>query len=437
MSTPSISDVEALLDRVIPHVVVQARDRRNSLLTVDQYQQILDASRHTIDLMARVNALRFEPSIETDDLRQALTSSVGRALAPHVEGGTIQIPLIRSAGIGNPRSVDAIVTKLLDLAILHGNRRAAEIFCGAVDYPVVSFSEYFMLEGIAVGHRVPIFEGVWFESLPPARRGIPPPLDLLPTDTYGNSEDYFSDAVLLVVDWTTQPRFIKPSIYLAQQGSHGVFQSRRESQDVPEFDHEDLARAMSLTVCSHVHASMCWIYVSPDEITNPDSRGVSGYSWMPGRRPRSTPTVITDDHINNAKDLYKHIVGLDPKQRDKMIVPIDRLAKSFDELNDVDRTIDLAITLECLFLDGIEHELQFRLAVRAAKFLADDLAERKEIVKGIKDFYKLRSRAAHTGRTDADDNTDRLLDRTTELCCQAVTKILAEGQPVWDLIDVG
>ena len=437
MSTPSVSDLVALLDRVMPQVVVRARDRRNSLLPLDQYRQMLAASRDTIDLMADVNAFRFDPSIETDDLRQALTTSVERSLAPHVEGGTIHIPVIRTLGIGNPHSVDTIVTKLLDLAILHGNRRAAEIFCEAIDDPVVSFSEYFMLEGLAVGHRIPIFEGVRFEPLPPARRGIPPPLNLLPTGTYGNSEDYYSDAVLLVVDWTTQPRFIKPSICHAQQGLHRVFQSQRENQDVPEFDHEDLARAMSLTVRSHVHASMCWIYVSPDEITNPHSRGVSGYSWMPGRRPRSAPTMVTDEHIRRAKDLYRCIVGLNSEQRDKMIVPIDRLAKSFDESNYVDRTIDLAIALECLFLDGIERELQFRLAVRAAKFLADNLPERKEIVKGIKDFYKLRSRAAHTGKTDADDKTDRLLDRTTELCCQAVTKILAEGQPVWDLIDVG
>ena len=55
----------------------------------------------------------------------------------------------------------------------------------------------------------------------------------------------------------------------------------------------------------------------------------------------------------------------------------------------------------------------------------------------IKGFYRLRPQAAHTGRTAAGGETHRLLDRTTELCRQAVNKILTYGQPDWDPIDIG
>jgi len=387
--------------------------------------------------MAQVNAFRFEPSIEAEGLRQELTSFVERALAPHVEEGTIQVPLIGPVGFGNPRPVDDITTKLLDLAILHENGRAAELFCSAISKLVVSFREYVMLEGITVDHQVAVFDGVALEMLPRSRSGITPPLDLLPTGIGSSSEDPFCDAVLLREDWTIQPRFAKPSDCRAQQGSHGVFRSRRESKNDPEFDRENFVRAISLAVRRHVHASVFWTYVSPDEITTSHSRGVNGYTRLSGWWPRSAPTEVTNAHVNDAKDLYGHIERLGPKKRDKLIVPIDRLADSFDARNVVDRAIDLGIALECLFLGKEKSELQFRLALRAARFLAEDFSERQEIVEVIKGFYKLRSKAVHTGRTDADDKTDCLLDRTTELCCQTVEKILAHGEPDWEQIDIG
>ena len=438
MSTPSVSGLTALLDRVMPQVAVRARGSGNGPYRVDEYRQTLVAARNSIDLMAHVNALRFEPSVEAEGLRQELTSFVELALALYIEEGMIQVALLEVIGGGSSgQHVDDIVAKLVELAILHGNERAAAIFCSAVNDPMVAFRRCVMLEGITVDHQTAIYNGVKLEPLPPARSGRTPPLHLLPTGTDSSSEDQFCDAVLLIEDWNSQPRFAKPSVYLARQGSHEVFQSQPEREGFSGFDHEDFARAMSLAVRRHVHASMFWTYVSPDEITNQHSRGVNSCSWRSGWWPRSTPTKVTEDHISNAKDLCRRIVLLDAKQRDKLIVPINRIVKSFDERNYVDRTIDLGIALECLFLDGIRDELRFRLAVRAARFLADDLSQRQGIFNVIKDFYDMRSKAVHTGLTATDDTTKCLLDQTTELCRQAVMKILAHGQPDWDLIDIG
>lgn len=70
-----------------------------------------------------------------------------------------------------------------------------------------------------------------------------------------------------------------------------------------------------------------------------------------------------------------------------------------------DRVLDQAIILEALFLKGGEkQELSYRLALRAAHFVGETLAERQEVNATVKAAYNLRSKIAHGDKPDARDN---------------------------------
>ena len=79
-----------------------------------------------------------------------------------------------------------------------------------------------------------------------------------------------------------------------------------------------------------------------------------------------------------------------------------RLANSIDRYtpDDPEKLIEYAIALESLFLSDASDErteLSYRLALRAARLLEEDLASRLSCFRTVRDLYKLRSRIAHGG----------------------------------------
>jgi len=86
------------------------------------------------------------------------------------------------------------------------------------------------------------------------------------------------------------------------------------------------------------------------------------------------------------------IKGLDTAMR--------RFRASFDRYqpSDPERLLEAAIAFEAILLNdaGDSHqELGYRLRLRAARFLAEDLKERMEIFDLLRDLYNFRSRIAH------------------------------------------
>ena len=79
-----------------------------------------------------------------------------------------------------------------------------------------------------------------------------------------------------------------------------------------------------------------------------------------------------------------------------------------------DRTIDLRIALESLYLDSDTGELGFRLATTCARHLGTSLEERRDISRDLKRFYGFASRVIHGTELDQTGNTDVELLRRGE-----------------------
>jgi hypothetical protein len=93
-------------------------------------------------------------------------------------------------------------------------------------------------------------------------------------------------------------------------------------------------------------------------------------------------------------------------------VAIDRLNLARRRQSPGNKAIEGAVCLEALLGDDDERELTYKLGVRAALLLGTDLAERREIKKAVRDFYKLRSATVH-GRSR------KLNDASRDVTCAA------------------
>lgn len=80
-------------------------------------------------------------------------------------------------------------------------------------------------------------------------------------------------------------------------------------------------------------------------------------------------------------------------------VMLRRFRDSYEryDARDPERLLDLAISLEAVFLNDNDskEQLSFRLALRIARLLGGSLAERKVLFRRVRDLYTIRSKVAH------------------------------------------
>ena len=79
--------------------------------------------------------------------------------------------------------------------------------------------------------------------------------------------------------------------------------------------------------------------------------------------------------------------------------------KSFVERDLEDKLNDLVFALEHLYLKGDSDRgyLSYKLAMRCAFLLSDDLTSRRHIFKNVRECYKTRSKIVHSGASLIDD----------------------------------
>ncbi len=83
------------------------------------------------------------------------------------------------------------------------------------------------------------------------------------------------------------------------------------------------------------------------------------------------------------------------KDRKFLGLAMRRLGYAHERHRVEDKLLDLLIAAEALFLSGSMGELQYRLAQRAAFFLGNKPATRRNIYKHMLDAYKVRSKVVH------------------------------------------
>jgi hypothetical protein len=152
----------------------------------------------------------------------------------------------------------------------------------------------------------------------------------------------------------------------------------------------------------------------------------SGYSWQHDNRPMRRGTVDTVV----ARELYSSFDAVNENDRAAIFLATDRLRRSRGQWSPVERAIDLGIALETSLMHDIEHdhrELRFRLALRAAWFIAESPTEREAVFRAARKTYDLRSTAVHSGVISPSKKTDEELAAGDEVCSRVLRKLVSQG----------
>jgi hypothetical protein len=118
-------------------------------------------------------------------------------------------------------------------------------------------------------------------------------------------------------------------------------------------------------------------------------------------------------------------------------IAISRLNSQYTRNREDERLIDAVVALEAIYLSGVNNELKFRLAIRAATHLGNgDELERARIFNLVKSAYDLRSALVHGSLQEITESKvfkrgswktpDELLKDITSLLRSSLRSILTE-----------
>ena len=329
--------------------------------------------------------------------------------------------------------VDFILTRLLDIALVRGVEQAVSVFdiCSRPEGSSCIFQRISVVKGLSLKRDIEVSRGIRLVPMPDS--GISDKvLDYLPTfprTAFRYEFPNFHKNTLLAIDCPGLSIFHKPGPN--QEFPQGLpvadLPFKLEGHDVGYGDslevesfRESFSRALSLSVNfpveiprggllpagsgdSHVQNGTFSIrpireglFLAEDRTFSP--RHASIVSLIPASR-FTYSTRADENHIEQAKCLYKSLVDFNAKDRAKLLIAIDRWIKSKSSGSEADAIIDVGIALEALYLSNIREptELSFRLRLHAAWHLRENEKDRKDLMKEFREIYEWRSSVVHNG----------------------------------------
>lgn len=145
---------------------------------------------------------------------------------------------------------------------------------------------------------------------------------------------------------------------------------------------------------------------------------------------------LNDTELNTVRELMREMPRV--TETEGLEVALRRFRSSCDRyvLDDPERLLDMAFAFEALFLNdgGDNKDLSYRLRLRTARFLDDDIDTRLETFGIMNEFYGIRSKIAHgealdLGSQAKKDKLRRCQDRVPELLRRSLAKMIRGDGP--------
>ena len=473
-------ELRRLLDEAIPNVVIEVSEEYKPI-SVEKYREYAKAFRESY----RPNLsfiLDYQPNIQDDTVKSKLFNFMKEELVDYIREDESIYPYTHwiqtsKRAIGGARRLipfplNRLLEKLLEIVIASGAEQAILALDRCTRDMIGTFQKIIFLQGLYVRYsgttkearETHIAEGVRFIQLPSSSEDLPPYLfheRLIPHLFHERSipnsfhesfipmidntrQSIFSDAPLLIIDYTVSPLFSKPSLKEQLDVSDQI-EIQIKSAEFPNFDVGKFCQALSLIANYAVQPLLKWQYISEDELFNVEGRFPEEMGNLAMPDYLSGIGVINEIDIDKAKSLYELLTNPSSNIGRKLQIPIDRWIKSKAERNPVDKVIDLGIALESLYLSGIEskNEIRFRFSLHAAWYLGENSKEHREgLMKKFKKIYDWRSAVVHTGKLPRTRFTQEeirdFIKETQDLCRDSIIKILDDGRfPDWNNLILG
>ena len=484
-------ELRQLLSEAMQNIIIEVHEGYKPI-SVEKYGEYAKAFRESYrpDLSF---ILGYWPNIQNDAVKSKLFNFLKEELVDYIhEDESVSPPhthwiqaaktailgpvktFIRGTRVLMPSALDTLLDKFLEIVIVSGAEQAILTLDRCIKNTIGTCQKIIFLQGLhvrysgttRVARETHIAEGIRFVQLPSFSEGLPPYLfneRLIPhlfherpipnlfhesfiPMTDNTRRSIFSDAPLLIIDYTVSPLFCKP--FVKEVDESDQFEIKIESAELPNFDVDKFCQALSLIANYAVEPLLEWQYIGEDELFNIGHYLPKEMCNLVMPDYLSGIGIINEIDIGKAKSLYKLLTNPPSNIEGKLQIPIDRWIKSKTSQTPEDKMIDLGIAFESLYLSDISGptELSFRLRLCAAWFLGKDKTHRKELMKDFSKIYKWRSKVVHTGKLpNRTRNTpftrkeiNVFIKKTQDLCRESIIKILEDGEfPDWNNLILG
>lgn len=267
-----------------------------------------------------------------------------------------------------PIPLDRLLEKLLEITIVSGTEQAILALDRCTRETSGTFQKIIFLQGLYVRysgtnrdtHETHIAEGIRLVHLPTPSECLPSYLfheRLIPYLFHERSipnsfhESFipmrdderfsiFSDALLLIIDYTVSPLFCKPSVKSIEEVDlSDQFEKIIKSTEFPNFDVYKFYQALSLIANYAVKPLLEWQYIGESELFNVESWFSKGMGKLVMPDHGSATGVIDEIDIEKAMCLYKLLTNSSSNIGEKLQIPIDRWRKSKTSQTAVDKII--------------------------------------------------------------------------------------------------
>lgn len=296
-----------------------------------------------------------------------------------------------------------------------------EMFDAEVVRNAGGYTELTPLFGVSIGANCDLGNGITIE--PPAEDIFAQALRYWPFQRV----EMPAGTAMLCQSYTVTPAYVPNRERPLNEGSTAT---------VPPYAARDATRRRVRLACLLAGAGAVELpitAVQPDR----DSCLVSGAVSTSGRPFTQHPMVSFPTEATTVATIFRQLGGF--PEADSLARAIDRLGRSRLAVSDVDKALELGMAAEIALMHDnspSNTEITYKIGSRAAWLLGEDAAERATIFEQMKQLYKARSDAVHSGKLSSRSKVD--LAAADRLVARALVAIASRGGfPDWNDLTMG
>lgn len=183
---------------------------------------------------------------------------------------------------------------------------------------------------------------------------------------------------------------------------------------------EDLVCAQRLNHPGIVGASVIWTRVEPPELAVFGADREMLFARDVSRGGFENP-LVSQIGPNDGEALRPLVAKLSRVSDNGLSLALRRFNTAYARKDPADTLIDLWVAFEALVLTDGNAELQYRAALRIARFVGDDHEARKTAFRQAKESYKVRSKVVH-GESVPEASLENTITQTRDLARQALKR---------------
>jgi hypothetical protein len=195
---------------------------------------------------------------------------------------------------------------------------------------------------------------------------------------------------------------------------------------------DDAARLLTLVPEAIPIEAAHWLHYDDPDVAHLAESGVTFQGPELPATKSNPPVNVTAEAVAGLFDAYRRLKRDDAA---RVNLALERIIRSRCQFVTGNRSIDLAIALEVLFMNAERDEHSYKISLRAARLLREDAGARQRTFMQVRRLYDMRSGMVHTGGIKNDYPLDaervpahEIVEAVDEVCVEAIRAFLKAGQ---------